>query len=224
MILDRHLDRPKLRLLPLKITSVVGRQFTLAKFLVVGHTFFLSKIAVLRRNLDCPHIWFWGVVLHCPKLRLWVLFLHCPKLGLWAVILNHPILWLVVVWNCDVVLDCPKLRLSSVILDCKKLRLYQGQRLDGRALCRQLWVVLHHNSILHHKHHPHWLGITSAITLGVLGIPSVIARRQSTKVNRPLACVLVCGVLHHHSILHPGHHPPWLGITSPITLGVKEEK
>ena len=39
-----------------------------------------------------------------------------------------------------------------------------GPRLDGRALCRQLRVILHHHSILHHRHHPPLLGISSVIT------------------------------------------------------------
>ena len=44
-------------------------------------------------------------------------------------------------------------------------------------------VILLHHSILHLGHHPPWLGISSAITLGVLLTPSVLARKQSTKVN-----------------------------------------
>ena len=71
------------------------------------------------------------------------------------------------------------------------------------------------------------------ITLGVLRTPSVLAGKQSTKGNRPLACglfllyparalmVTLCRqlrvALHHQSILHNGHHPPWLHIRSTIT-------
>ena len=62
-------------------------------------------------------------------------------------------------------------------------------RLDSRALYRQLRVILQHHSVLHHGHHPPWLSICSAITPGVPRFPhSVLAVKQSTKVNQPLAC------------------------------------
>ena len=46
-----------------------------------------------------------------------------------------------------------------------------GQRLDGKVFCQQLRVVLHPHSILHHGHHPPWLGIRSATTPGLLRTP-----------------------------------------------------
>ena len=55
---------------------------------------------------------------------------------------------------------------------------------------RHLRVILHHHAILHNGHHPPWLGISSAITPGVLCTPSVLAGKQSTKVNQPSACGL----------------------------------
>ena len=39
-----------------------------------------------------------------------------------------------------------------------------GPLLDNKALCRQLRVIQHHHSILHHGHHPPWLGIGSTLT------------------------------------------------------------
>ena len=61
----------------------------------------------------------------------------------------------------------------------------------SKALCRQLRVVLHHNFILHHGHHPPWLGICFRRSLwGVLHTPLRSAGRQSTKVNQPTPCGL----------------------------------
>ena len=34
------------------------------------------------------------------------------------------------------------------------LSIVSGLRLDGRALCLQLRVALHHHSVVHHRHHP----------------------------------------------------------------------
>ena len=39
-----------------------------------------------------------------------------------------------------------------------------GPRLDGRAIRREFHIILHLHSILHHGHHPCWLGISIAIT------------------------------------------------------------
>ena len=52
---------------------------------------------------------------------------------------------------------------SSLPLSCG-LFLVSCPRLDGRALCPQLRVVLHHNSIVQHGHYLPWLGISCAIT------------------------------------------------------------
>ena len=62
-----------------------------------------------------------------------------------------------------------------------------GPLLDGRVLWRQLQNVLPHHSILHYGHYPPWLWISSAITLGVLRTPSVLAGKQSTKVKQHFA-------------------------------------
>ena len=70
--------------------------------------------------------------------------------------------------------------------------------LDSKALWRQLQVIQHYNSILHHKHHPPWLriclrrsqllhppvlGITSMLSPGLIRT-SILAGKQSTKVYR----------------------------------------
>ena len=57
--------------------------------------------------------------------------------------------------------------------------------MDSMALCRKLQVVLHHHSILHHGHHPPWVGICFGRSLwGLLHTPLRLAGKQSTKVNR----------------------------------------
>ena len=69
-----------------------------------------------------------------------------------------------------------------------------GQLLDSKALCRQLRVVLHHNSILHHGHHPPWLGICFRISL----------RGVSTKVTWPSAYGLILLCLAHCTVWYVG--------------------
>ena len=54
-----------------------------------------------------------------------------------------------------------------------------GRLLDSKVLCWQLRGILHQKPILHHGHHPPWLGICFRK-----------GGRQSTKVNRPLDCGL----------------------------------
>ena len=46
--------------------------------------------------------------------------------------------------------------------------------LDGGTLCRQLQVVLHQQSVLHHRHNPPWLGISSAYLWSFSGGGSAI--------------------------------------------------
>ena len=55
---------------------------------------------------------------------------------------------------------------------------------NGRVFCQQLWIVLHHPSILHHGHHPPWLKLSSSIT------PGVVQNIIFLKVTRHLACCL----------------------------------
>ena len=76
-----------------------------------------------------------------------------------------------------------------------------------------------------------WLGVWSKLSPEVLRTPSVLAGKQSTKVNQAFGhassssivnphsilyskalCRLLWIVQHHHSILHHGHHPLWLWI------------
>ena len=61
-------------------------------------------------------------------------------------------------------------RSSSIVNPCSIL--------DRKELCRQIQVNQHHHFILHHEHHFPWLGISYAITTGVLRIPSDLAGNQ----------------------------------------------
>ena len=107
---------------------------------------------------------------------------------------------------------------------------------DSKVFCRQLWVVQYHHSILHHRHHPLCLGVTSTLTPGVPHTPFFW---QESIPPRLTGCLAPQGLLlllppnlslivkpyadyselfnKNHFILHHRHHLPWLGVRSTLT-------
>ena len=108
--------------------------------------------------------------------------------------------------------------------------------LDSKVFCRQLGVVQYHHSILHYRHHPLCLGVTSTLTPGPPNTPFFWQESIPPRLTESLAQQGLLLLLTHtlslilksyanysklsnnnHFILHHRHHLPWLGVRSTLT-------
>ena len=187
---------------PLERRTVVDQHFGLSKITVVDRNFGPFKITVVDRSFEPAKITNLGFILDSPKLRLWIVILDHPKLHLFTVLIYRKKLWLL-----TIILDHPKL--------------WWWDFFYSKALCRQLQVVHHHHSILHHGHHSTQSRLALAITKGLASLrwhnptsPRICIARWPLRspaairsLDRRSLCWQLRVVQHHHSILHHGHHP-----------------
>ena len=98
----------------------------------------------------------------------------------------------------------------NTLSSCKSFSVRSGPRLYCRAFCWQLKVVLHHDSILHHGHHPPWLDIiATSIEVEILILVAIFERFRGLQFARfrfqitPLYShlfIILLSKMHHQSI------------------------
>ena len=103
---------------------------------------------------------------------------------------------------------------------------YNTALFDSKAFCRQLWVVQHHQSILHHRHYPSWGACAPPLFLQERTPPRLTglwpARlfpiiNQRSILDGNALCRQLWVLQHQQSILQHRHHPPWLRTSSTLT-------